>query len=215
MGHVRDLPERKLSVDVENNFAPEYKIIPSRKKLVSELLSESKKSDTIYLASDLDREGEAIAWHLLQALEVPEGKARRVTFNEITKDAILDAFKHPGPVNMAKVNAQQARRILDRLVGYKISPLLWKKITKGLSAGRVQSVAVRLIVEREKEIKGFEPQEYWKITAELKPATKNKKKDKDVDAFKAILQKFNDENAEIKNEQQAKDIIQELQRSEY
>ncbi|HHT9129231.1 MAG TPA: type I DNA topoisomerase [Candidatus Brocadiaceae bacterium] len=215
MGHVRDLPERKLSVDVENNFTTEYKIIPSRKKLVSELLIESKKSDTVYLASDLDREGEAIAWHLSQALEIPEEKARRVTFNEITKDAILEAFKHPGPINMAKVNAQQARRILDRLVGYKISPLLWKKITKGLSAGRVQSVAVRLIVEREKEIKGFKSQEYWKITAELKPATEDTEKAEDAKTFKALLQKLNNENAEIKNEQQTKDIIQELQRSGY
>lgn len=211
MGHVRDLPERKLSVDIEHDFAPEYKIIPSRKKLVSELLAESKKVDAIYLASDLDREGEAIAWHLSKALEIPDEKARRVTFNEITKDAILEAFNHPGPINMAKVNAQQARRILDRLVGYQISPLLWKKITKGLSAGRVQSVAVRLIVEREKEIREFKPQEYWRITAELKPTAK----DKDSKTFKSILQKFNDENIEIKNETQARDIVDELRKAEY
>ncbi|MBI2472831.1 MAG: type I DNA topoisomerase, partial [Planctomycetes bacterium] len=214
-GHVRDLPERKLSVDVENNFAPEYKIIPSRKKLVSELLVDSKKVDAVYLASDLDREGEAIAWHLSQALEISNEKALRVTFNEITKDAILEAFQHPGPINMAKVNAQQARRILDRLVGYQLSPLLWKKITKGLSAGRVQSVAVRLIVEREKEIKEFKPQEYWKITAELKIATEDKEKPDDVKTFKAVLQKVDSENAEVKNEQQAKDILSELQKAEY
>lgn len=215
MGHVRDLPKKKLSVDIEHDFTPEYKIIPSRKKLVTELLADSKKADTIYLASDLDREGEAIAWHLSKALEIPDGKARRVTFNEITKDAILEAFKHPGPINMAKVNAQQARRILDRLVGYQISPLLWKKITKGLSAGRVQSVAVRLIVEREKEIKEFKPQEYWKITAELKTTAEDKEKIKDSKTFKSILQKFNNENIEIKNETQAKDIINELQKAEY
>ncbi|HHT9137702.1 MAG TPA: type I DNA topoisomerase [Candidatus Wunengus sp. YC60] len=215
MGHVRDLPERKLSVDVENNFAPEYKIIPSRKKLVSELMVDSKKVDAIYLASDLDREGEAIAWHLSQALEISNEKALRVTFNEITKDAILQAFQHPGPINMAKVNAQQARRILDRLVGYQLSPLLWKKITKGLSAGRVQSVAVRLIVEREKEIKEFKPQEYWKITAELKISTGDKEKPDDVKPFKAVLQKVDSENAEVKNEQQAKDILSELQKAEY
>ena len=215
MGHVRDLPEKKLSVDIENNFTPEYKIIPSRKKLVSELLADSKKADTIYLASDLDREGEAIAWHLSKALEIPDEKAQRVTFNEITKDAILEAFKHPGPINMAKVNAQQARRILDRLVGYQISPLLWKKITKGLSAGRVQSVAVRLIVEREKEIKEFKPQEYWKVTAELKTTSEDKDKLRDVKTFKSILQKFNNENVEIKNESQAKDIVNELQKAEY
>ncbi|MDN3514802.1 MAG: type I DNA topoisomerase [Candidatus Brocadia sp.] len=215
MGHVRDLPERKLSVDVENNFTPEYKIIPSRKKLVSELLGDSKKADAVYLASDLDREGEAIAWHLAQALELPDEKARRVTFNEITKDAILAAFKHPGPINMAKVNAQQARRILDRLVGYQISPLLWKKISKGLSAGRVQSVAVRLIVEREKEIKEFKPQEYWKITAELKIISEDKEGVGDVKTFKAILQKFDNENVEIKNEPQATGMVNELQKAEY
>lgn len=214
MGHVRDLPERKLAVDTENNFMPEYKIIPGRKKIVSELLEDSKKADTVYLASDLDREGEAIAWHLTQALQLPEKKIRRVTFIEITKDAILEAFQHPGPVNMAKVNAQQARRILDRLVGYQISPLLWKKITKRLSAGRVQSVAVRLIVEREKEIKDFKPQEYWRITAELKPAQYDDKT-KDLKIFKAILQKFHNENIEIKNEQQAKNIVDELQKGEY
>lgn len=117
MGHIRDLPGKKLSVDIENNFTPEYKVIPSRKKLVSELLADVKKADAIYMASDLDREGEAIAWHLAQSLEIPEGKAHRVTFNEITKDAIVEAFKHPSPINMAKVNAQQARRILDRFVG--------------------------------------------------------------------------------------------------
>ncbi len=215
MGHVRDLPEKKLSVDIENNFTPEYKIIPSRKKLVSELLAESKNADAVYLASDLDREGEAIAWHLAQVLKIPDEKVHRVTFHEITKDAILEAFEHPHPINMDKVNAQQARRILDRLVGYQISPLLWKKITKGLSAGRVQSVAVRLIVEREKEIKAFKPQEYWKITAELKGIPKGKDKSDDTKTFKAILQKFNNENIEIKNEQQAKNIIDELQKADY
>ena len=215
MGHVRDLPEKKLSVDVENNFTPEYKIMPSRKKLVSELLANSKKADAIYLASDLDREGEAIAWHLTKALEIPEEKTRRVTFNEITKDAILEAFQHPSPINMSKVNAQQTRRILDRLVGYQISPLLWKKISKGLSAGRVQSVAVRLIVEREKEIKAFKPQEYWKITAELTITSEDNDKIQEVKNFKALLQKFNNENVEIKNESQSKDIIQELQDAAY
>ncbi len=209
MGHIRDLPEKKLSVDVENNFTPEYKVIPSRKKLVSELLADAKKADAIYLASDLDREGEAIAWHLSQALEIPEEKAHRVTFNEITKDAIVEAFKHPSPINMAKVNAQQARRILDRIVGYQISPLLWKKITKGLSAGRVQSVAVRLIVEREKEIGAFKPQEYWKITADL--TTDLSESPAEKKSFKALLQKLDNETIEVKNEQQAKDVVGELQ----
>ncbi len=213
MGHIRDLPEKKLSVDVENNFTPEYKVIPSRKKLVSELLADAKKADAIYLASDLDREGEAIAWHLSQALEIPEEKAHRVTFNEITKDAIVEAFKHPSPINMAKVNAQQARRILDRIVGYQISPLLWKKITKGLSAGRVQSVAVRLIVEREKEIGAFKPQEYWKITADL--TTDLSESPAEKKSFKALLQKLDNETIEVKNEQQAKDVVGELQKADH
>ncbi|MCF6158052.1 MAG: type I DNA topoisomerase [wastewater metagenome] len=215
MGHVRDLPERKLAVDTENDFTPEYRVIPNRKKLVSELLKDSKNADAVYLASDLDREGEAIAWHLTQVLQLPEKKIHRVTFHEITKDAILDAFSHPGPINIAKVNAQQARRILDRLVGYQISPLLWKKITKRLSAGRVQSVAVRLIVEREKEIKDFNPQEYWKITAELRPVLRDKNTAGDIVSFKAILQKFRDEAIEIKNEQQANRITEELRENEY
>ncbi|MFO0794323.1 MAG: type I DNA topoisomerase [Candidatus Brocadiaceae bacterium] len=215
MGHIRDLPQKKLSVDVENNFTPEYKVIPGRKKLVEELLDDSKKADAVYLASDLDREGEAIAWHLSQVLELPDEKVRRVTFNEITKDAIKEAFAHPSPINMAKVNAQQARRILDRLVGYQISPLLWKKIAKGLSAGRVQSVAVRLIVEREKEIKAFKSQEYWKITAELKTLSDTPGIPAETKAFKAILQKFNNENIDIKNEQQAKDIVREIQKAEF
>jgi len=215
MGHIRDLPEKKLSVDIENNFTPEYKIIPSRKKLISELLADSKKADAIYLASDLDREGEAIAWHLTQALGISDEKARRVTFNEITKDAILEAFNHPSPINMAKVNAQQARRILDRIVGYQISPLLWKKISKGLSAGRVQSVAVRLIVEREKEIREFKPQEYWRITAELKTISGDMLKPENLKTFKALLLKFNNENIEIKNETQATDIVSELQKAGY
>ncbi|MBM4056214.1 MAG: type I DNA topoisomerase [Planctomycetes bacterium] len=214
MGHVRDLPAKKLSVDIENNFTPEYKVIPGRKKLIEELISDSKKAGTVYLASDLDREGEAIAWHLYQALEIPSEKIRRVTFNEITKDAIQEAFKQYGPINMAKVNAQQARRILDRLVGYQISPLLWKKISKRLSAGRVQSVAVRLIVEREKEINEFKPQEYWKITAELKTISKGKKTD-DIKPFKALLQKFDDKNIEVKNEQQAIEITDTLKNASF
>jgi len=213
MGHIRDLPEKKLSVDVENNFTPEYKVIPSRKKLVSELLADAKKADAIYLASDLDREGEAIAWHLSQALEIPDEKTHRVTFNEITKDAIVEAFKHPSPINMAKVNAQQARRILDRIVGYQISPLLWKKITKGLSAGRVQSVAVRLIVEREKEISAFKPQEYWKITADL--TTDLSESPAEKKSFKALLHKLDSETIEVKTEQQAKDIVDELQKADH
>ncbi|MFN3466945.1 MAG: DNA topoisomerase, partial [Candidatus Brocadiales bacterium] len=173
MGHVRDLPESKLAVDVEKDFEPQYQIIPSRRDVVKTLQKETKGAELVYLAPDKDREGEAIAWHLCHALKLPEDKVRRVVFNEITPEAIERAFQYPGAIDMNKVNAQQARRILDRLVGYRISPLLWKKVAKGLSAGRVQSVAVRLLVEREKEIQSFQPREYWEITARLR--SKNSK----------------------------------------
>jgi DNA topoisomerase I len=165
MGHVRDLPSKGLNVDIENNFEPTYDIMPGRKKMVSTLKAEAKKCDRLYLATDLDREGEAIAWHLSQILGVPEEKTYRVIFNAITKSAITNAFAEPGRLNINKVMAQQARRILDRIVGYQISPLLWKKVAKGLSAGRVQSVAVKMIVEREHEIRKFVPEEYWLIPA--------------------------------------------------
>jgi DNA topoisomerase I len=163
MGHVRDLPSKGLNVDIENNFEPTYDILPGRKRMVTSLKAEAKKCDKLYLATDLDREGEAIAWHLSQILGVPEDKTYRVIFNAITKSAITKAFAEPGRLDINKVMAQQARRILDRIVGYQISPLLWKKIAKGLSAGRVQSVAVKMIVEREHEIRSFKPEEYWLI----------------------------------------------------
>ncbi|HUO06949.1 MAG TPA: type I DNA topoisomerase [Phycisphaerae bacterium] len=164
MGHVRDMPKGGLNVDVESNFKPTYEIIDSRKKLVGELKSAAKGVDEVYLATDLDREGEAIAWHLAQALGLDLKTAKRVVFNEITKTAILNAFKNPRLIDQHKVDAQQARRILDRLVGYKISPLLWKKVAANLSAGRVQSVALKLVVDRELEIQAFIPEEYWKLT---------------------------------------------------
>ncbi|NLE29236.1 MAG: type I DNA topoisomerase [Phycisphaerae bacterium] len=167
MGHVRDLPTKAFGVDLEKNFTPTYQILPTRKKVVDELKQQAKKVSEIYLATDLDREGEAIAWHLAQALGIKDDKAKRVMFNEITKHAIQQAFEHPLGLNLDKVNAQQARRILDRIVGYQLSPLLWKKIAKNLSAGRVQSVAVRLIVEREQDIEKFVPEEYWNISAVL------------------------------------------------
>ncbi len=165
MGHIRDLPKGKFGIDIEHEFKPDYAAIRGKAKLVSELRRLAKSAPKVYLAPDLDREGEAIAWHLSETLDVDEKKVFRVVFNEITKKAILEAFQHPGKLNMAKVNAQQARRVLDRIMGYKLSPLLWKKIAKGLSAGRVQSVAVRLIVEREKEIRAFIKEEYWRVTA--------------------------------------------------
>lgn len=162
-GHVRDLPPHQYGVDPGRNFEPVYEILPSHQKTINELLQLSKDADIVYLATDLDREGEAIAWHLAQALDLPAKKIKRVIFNEITKGAIKEAFSKPHDIDIAKVDAQQARRILDRVVGYELSPLLWKKVAKGLSAGRVQSVTVRLIVNREQEIKAFEPQEYWAI----------------------------------------------------
>lgn len=163
MGHVRDLPSKGLNVDIENGFEPTYEITPGKKRTAASLKAAAKKCGDLYLATDLDREGEAIAWHLAQILGVPEEKTYRVIFNAITQSAIKQAFASPGRIDLDKVMAQQARRILDRIVGYQISPLLWKKVARGLSAGRVQSVAVKIIVEREREIRAFKPKEYWLI----------------------------------------------------
>ena len=165
MGHVRDLPAKGLNVDIENNFEPTYDIVPGKKRTVISLKAAAKKCDKLFLATDLDREGEAIAWHLAELLGVPEEKTYRVIFNAITQSTIKRAFAEPGKLNMDKVMAQQARRILDRIVGYKISPLLWKKVARGLSAGRVQSVAVKMVVEKEREISQFKSVEYWLIPA--------------------------------------------------
>jgi DNA topoisomerase I len=165
MGHVRDLPGKGINVDLENNFEPTYEIVAGRRKVIASLKSAAKTADTLYLATDLDREGEAIAWHLAEVLKFPEDKTYRVVFNAITQTAIQQAFAAPGKIDKDKVDAQQARRILDRIVGYQISPLLWKKVARGLSAGRVQSVAVKMIVEREREIRAFVPQEYWLLPA--------------------------------------------------
>ncbi|MDP2168764.1 MAG: type I DNA topoisomerase [Thermodesulfovibrionales bacterium] len=170
VGHVKDLPKKKIGVDVENNFSPEYEVIPGKEKVIRELKAAAKRADRVFLAPDPDREGEAIAYHI--ASEISEkkdlnGKIFRVAFNEITERAVKEAIKNPGKIDMNKVNAQQARRILDRLVGYKLSPLLWRKVRRGLSAGRVQSVAVKIIVDREREIEAFEPEEYWMITVRL------------------------------------------------
>ncbi|MBN1126776.1 MAG: type I DNA topoisomerase [Sedimentisphaerales bacterium] len=165
MGHVRDLPSKGLSVDIEDGFEPTYEITPGKKRTVNSLKAAAKKCDRLFLATDLDREGEAIAWHLAQILNIPEQKTYRVVFNSITKNAIQQAFSKPGKLDIHRVMAQQARRVLDRIVGYQISPLLWKKVARGLSAGRVQSVAVRMIVEKERQIRAFVPQEYWLIPA--------------------------------------------------
>ncbi|MCL0095065.1 type I DNA topoisomerase [Dehalococcoidia bacterium] len=168
MGHVRDLPQKELGVDTGNGFAPKYVVSKGKSKIVSEIKTAARDASVLYLATDPDREGEAIAWHLIQAAELDKMPARRVVFHEITKEAVSEAFRHPKELDMKLVNAQQARRILDRLVGYKISPILWRKVRKGLSAGRVQSVAARMVIEREREIENFIQVEYWSIEAELK-----------------------------------------------
>src|SRR5688500_9306146 len=167
MGHVRDLPKNKIGVDVEDGFKPEYVVIPDRVKVIKELKAAAKDVTEIFVATDPDREGEAIGWHLAEELGTKKRKVRRLMFNEITKKAILEAVAHPGEIDMDMVDAQQARRVLDRLVGYKISPLLWDKVRRGLSAGRVQSVALKLICDREREIEAFVPEEYWHVTARL------------------------------------------------
>ena len=168
IGHVRDLPKSQLGIDVEHDYDPKYITIRGKGELLQKLRKEAKSAKCIYLATDPDREGEAISWHLYHALKLEDKKVYRITFNEITEQAVKEAIKHPREVNMDLVDAQQARRVLDRLVGYKISPILWKKIRKGLSAGRVQSVTLRLISDREKEIQEFIEQEYWSVEALFK-----------------------------------------------
>ena len=168
MGHLRDLPKSTMGVDIEHDFTPEYVPMKGKETLISELRSASKKAETVYLATDPDREGEAISWHLKELFQLPDEKTKRVTFNEITKSVVTSSIRAPREIDMDLVDAQQARRILDRIVGYQLSPLLWKKIRRGLSAGRVQSVATRLVVEREREIEAFEPKEYWTLDALLR-----------------------------------------------
>ena len=167
VGHIRDLPAKKLAVDVQNGFTPEYITIRGKAKVIKEIQAEAKKTDAIYLAADPDREGEAICWHVAETLKSVKKPIYRVTYNEITESAIRAAMENPGEIDQRLVDSQQARRVLDRLVGYQISPILWRNVKSGLSAGRVQSVAVRLICEREAEIEAFVPQEYWTITANL------------------------------------------------
>lgn len=214
MGHIIDLPKRKMGVDVKNNFAPEYVIIPERKKNLSQLKKDAKGKEHIYLAPDPDREGEAISWHLSKALG-QDKKVQRVTFHEITKEAVLEAFRHPHALDINLINAQQARRILDRIVGYSLSPLLWKKVSRGLSAGRVQSVAVKMIVEREREIQAFIPVEYWDIEAELKKqlsVASHQLSEKDKMPFIAKLEKMEDRKVEIKTKEEADKLVDEISR---
>lgn len=203
MGHIRDLPKSTIGVDIENHFKPKYINIKGKEALIKELKSAAKKSDTIYLATDPDREGEAISWHLANLLSLDTQEPNRVTFNEITKTGVKSGMEHPRQIDQNLVDAQQARRILDRIVGYKISPFLWKKVKSGLSAGRVQSVAVRLIVDREEEIRAFKVEEYWSIDAKLLPKGSRK-------AFDSKLHSYQGKKVDIKTEEQAKGIAGDL-----
>jgi DNA topoisomerase-1 len=207
MGHVRDLPEREFGIDIEHDFEAKYATVKGKSKVLNELKASSKNADMVYLAPDPDREGEAIAWHLKESLKLSNARTRRVTFNEITKRGVLEAFDRPTQISMDRVNAQQARRFLDRIVGYKLSPLLWKKVGRGLSAGRVQSVAVRLIVEREREIRAFKKVEYWTIEARLSR--------KGGPPFAAELAKIEGQEAEIHTGDEAKSLVAELEKAEW
>lgn len=206
-GHIRDLPPKGLGFDVDNNFKPTFSIIPEKQKVVDTLNKLAKSAEKVYLASDPDREGEAIAWHVKEVLKVPENKIFRIEFNEITPHAIKDAVQNVRQIDMLKVKAQQTRQILDRLVGFKISPILWEKLRNyHLSAGRVQSVALRMIVEREEEIEAFTPVEYWTIGAMLS---------KNNYDFEAELTKYKDKKIEIKDKKEADKILKDLENAKY
>lgn len=208
MGHIRDLPKSKLAIDIENDFTPEYINIRGKGALIKTLKKEAKNAKYVYLATDPDREGEAIAWHLAYILEIPEDEVCRVTFNEITKEAIQKSIKNPRKIDKDLTDAQQARRVLDRIVGYEISPILWKKVKRGLSAGRVQSVAVKLIVDREEEIEKFIPEEYWNITAELlEPKTEK--------AFEANFYGKEGKKLEIHSKEEVDNIVKQIEKGKY
>ena len=208
MGHIRDLPKSKLGINIENNFEPEYINIRGKGDLIKELKTDAKNAKKVYLATDPDREGEAIAWHLAYILEIPEDEVCRVTFNEITKEAIQKSIKSPRKIDKDLTDAQQARRVLDRIVGYKISPILWKKVKRGLSAGRVQSVAVKLIVDREEEIEKFIPEEYWNITAQLlEPKTEK--------TFEANFYGKEGKKLELHSKEDVDNIIKQIEKGQY
>ncbi len=207
MGHVRDLPKKKMGVDIEKDFEPTYEVILEKKKTVADLKKAAKESERVILAADPDREGEAISWHLSQLLADANPNIFRVSFNEITAEGVQAAFQNLGQIDLNLFEAQQSRRVLDRLIGYKISPLLWKKIARGLAAGRVQSVALRLIVDREKEIEAFVPEEYWPFTALLEA--------QNPPAFKAVLAKVDDKKAKVHNEEEAKIVREECERAPF
>ncbi len=213
VGHVRDLLRSQLSVDVEHDFAPKYRIPNEKRTVVKELKAAASKAGDIYLATDPDREGEAIAWHLSEVLELPADRTHRVVFHEITEPAVAEAFAHPRSLSLDLVNAQQARRVLDRLVGYNLSPLLWRKIRGRLSAGRVQSVALRLVVEREREIEAFEPEEYWTLDAELTPQSTRGKKQRRT--FRARLVRINGDEPQLRVEADVMPLLEVLEKAEY
>ena len=208
MGHIRDLPKSKMGVDIEHDFEPEYINIRGKGNLIKSLKKDAKNAKKVYLATDPDREGEAIAWHLAHILEIPEDSVCRVTFNEITKETVKESIKNPRKIDMNLTNAQQARRVLDRIVGYKISPVLWKKVRRGLSAGRVQSVAVKLIVDREEEIENFIPEEYWNIYADLLDSNSKKK-------FIAKFYGKNDKKIEIHSKEEVGEILKNIEKGKY
>ena len=200
MGHLRDLPKSTLGIDIEKDFEPKYIPVKDHKEVIDNLKKLSKSSGTVYLATDPDREGEAISWHLKELLDLPDDRARRVTFNEITKKVVTESIKNPRDIDSDLVDAQQARRLLDRLVGYKLSPLLWKKIKRGLSAGRVQSVATRMVVDREKEIRSFVSEEYWLLDALLNSGEGS-------GSFTARFYGTTEKKQELKNKEQTDAVI--------
>ena len=213
MGHIIDLPKNKMGIDAENDFEPEYIVIPERRKYLAKIKKEAKKADKIYLAPDPDREGEAMSWHLWNELSAKKKTLARVSFDEITERAVKNAFKHPRVIDIKLVRAQQARRILDRIVGYSISPLLWIKVSRGLSAGRVQSVAVRIIVDRENEIRKFIPKEYWDLEAVLQKKRVNNHNPRMP--FKAKLDRINGKKLDLQTEKSAKDCINDLEKEDF
>ena len=208
MGHIRDLPKSKMGVDIEHDFEPEYINIRGKGDLIKSLKADAKKAKKVYLATDPDREGEAIAWHLAHILDIPEDSVCRVTFNEITKETVQSSIKNPRKIDMNLTDAQQARRVLDRIVGYKMSPVLWKKVRRGLSAGRVQSVAVKLIVDREEEIEKFIPEEYWNIFASLLDENSNK-------TFTAKLYGKNKKKIEMHSKEEVEEILKNIENGKY
>nr|HPG71965.1 DNA topoisomerase [Syntrophales bacterium] len=207
VGHVKDLPKNKLGIDIKHDFSPTYEVLEAKKKVITELKKAARAADTVYLAPDPDREGEAIAWHIAEEIAAKGKTIYRVLFNDLTKNTMMAAIRNPLPLDTNRYEAQQTRRILDRLVGYQISPILWKKVKRGLSAGRVQSVAVRIVCEREEEIRNFKPEEYWTITAALEGAN--------PPPFEAKLVRIGGKKARVGNAGQASGLVERLKQSAF